>query len=176
MVTSPDVTLNDFMRKVLSSTAGATFHEETPTFTINVKKEMIELIYKLAPSWYVIVNVFHASEKELMLCCEWGHYYDRLKNPAVQMPKIEKNCPTLYGILVGKDPDNVVDMYDHADSYLFGYRIPNQILYMPLITPPIKNIREVTEPLKEDLEPIIIMGLYHHRDLIGSPSAFIKVI
>ena len=112
---------------------------------------------------------------------------------------------------------------------------------MPLITPPIKNIKEVTEPLKEeilkgdvhtieemkawlksfgysyaindaainfilrefvmskvscdeisnmdmivellrpqlevtkeDIEPIIIMGLYHHRDLIGSPSAFIK--
>lgn len=114
---------------------------------------------------------------------------------------------------------------------------------MPLITPPIKNIKEVTEPLKEqilngnvhmitemkawlqplgysetineaainfilrefvmdkvstdtlmnmdmvverlrpqlevtkeDVEPIIIMGLYHHRDLIGSPSGFIKVI
>ena len=113
---------------------------------------------------------------------------------------------------------------------------------MPLITPPIKNIREVTEPLKEEIlnghvhtidemkawlqplgysdtindaaitfilrefvmskvstdyvmnmdqvvdllrpqlevtkeeiEPIIIMGLYHHRDLIGSPSSFIKV-
>ena len=29
---------------------------------------------------------------------------------------------------------------------------------------------------KEDIEPIIIMGLYHHRDLIGSPNAFIKVI
>ena len=110
---------------------------------------------------------------------------------------------------------------------------------MPLITPPIKNIIEVTEPLKEqilkgdvhtidemrawlkplgysdtineaainfilrefvmskvpsgslsnvemiveslrpqlevttkDIEPIIIMGLYHHRNLIGSPSAF----
>ena len=27
---------------------------------------------------------------------------------------------------------------------------------------------------KEDIEPIVIMGLYHHRDLIGSPSAFIK--
>ncbi len=114
---------------------------------------------------------------------------------------------------------------------------------MPLITPPIKNIKEVTEPLKEqifngtvrsiqemrvwlhplgysdtineaainfilrefvkskvsadsmmnadmvvellrpqlevtkkDVESIIIMGLYHHRDLIGSPSAFIKSI
>lgn len=110
---------------------------------------------------------------------------------------------------------------------------------MPLITPPVTNIKEVTEPLKEqilkgdvhtidemrawlkplgysdtineaainfilrefvmskvscdemsnmdmivellrpqlevttkDIEPIIIMGLYHHRNLIGSPSAF----
>jgi len=114
---------------------------------------------------------------------------------------------------------------------------------MPLITPPIKNIREVTEALKEqvlrgdlhtidemkawlkplgyseaineaainfilrefvmskvssdsmmnadmvvellrpelevttkDIESVIIMGLYHHRDLIGSPSSFIKAI
>lgn len=112
---------------------------------------------------------------------------------------------------------------------------------MPLITPPIKNIKEVSEPLKEqilkgdvhtidemrawlkplgysdtineaainfilrefvmskisadrmmnmdmvvdllrpqlevttkDIEPVIIMGLYHHRNLIGSPHAFIK--
>ena len=114
---------------------------------------------------------------------------------------------------------------------------------MPLVTPPIKNIKEVTEPLKEqilkgdvhtidemrawlkplgysdtineaainfvlrefvmskvpssslsnaemivellrpqlevttkDIEPVIIMGLYHHRNLIGSPSAFTKAI
>ena len=30
------------------------------------------------------------------------------------------------------------------------------------------------EVTKEDIEPIIYMGLYHHRDLIGSPNAFIK--
>ena len=114
---------------------------------------------------------------------------------------------------------------------------------MPLITPPIKNIKEVTEPLKEqvlrgdlhtideirtwlkplgysetineaainfilrefvmskvpsgrlckaemivehlrpqlevtakDIEPVVIMGLYHHRDLIGSTSAFEKAV
>ena len=114
---------------------------------------------------------------------------------------------------------------------------------MPLVTPPIKNIKEVTEPLKEqilkgdvhtidemrawlkslgysdtineaainfilrefvmskvstdsmmnadmvvdllrpqlevttkDIEPMIIMGLYHHRDLIGSPNSFLKSI
>jgi len=114
---------------------------------------------------------------------------------------------------------------------------------MPLVTPPINNIKEVTEPLKEqilkgnvhtiedmrawlkplgysdtineaainfilrefvmskvtsdsicnaemivehlrpqlevttkDIEPVIIMGLYHHRDLIGSRDAFMRVI
>lgn len=112
---------------------------------------------------------------------------------------------------------------------------------MPLVTPPIKNIKEVTEPLKEqiikgdihtidemrvwlkpfgysdtineaainfilrelvmgkvpsdsmmntdmvvellrpelevtkeDIEPVIIKGLYHHRNLIGSRDAFKK--
>ena len=115
----------------------------------------------------------------------------------------------------------------------------HKCVFMSLVTPPIKNISEVTEPLKEeilkgdvptidemkawlkplgysdtineaainfilrdfvmskvssgslsnvemiveslrpqlevttkDIEPIIIIGLYHHRNLIGSPSAF----
>ena len=30
------------------------------------------------------------------------------------------------------------------------------------------------EVTKEDIEPVIIMGLYHHRDLIGSRDAFCK--
>ncbi len=30
------------------------------------------------------------------------------------------------------------------------------------------------EVTKENIEPVIIMGLYHHRDVIGSPNAFIK--
>ena len=117
----------------------------------------------------------------------------------------------------------------------------HKCVFMSLITPPIKNIREVTEPLKEeilkgdvhtidemrawlkplgysdtineaainfilrefvmskvssdsmmnmdmvvellrpqlevkkeDIEPVVIMGLYHHRDLIGSRDAFCK--
>lgn len=37
-------------------------------------------------------------------------------------------------------------------------------------------LRPQLEVTKEDIEPVIIMGLYHHRDLIGSPNAFIKVI
>lgn len=38
----------------------------------------------------------------------------------------------------------------------------------------VERIRQQLKVTKEDIEPIIIMGLYHHRDLIGSPDAFIK--
>ena len=37
-------------------------------------------------------------------------------------------------------------------------------------------LRPQLEVTKEDIEPVIIMGLYHHRNLIGSLSAFIKVV
>ena len=40
----------------------------------------------------------------------------------------------------------------------------------------VKLLRPQLEVTKEDIEPIIIMGLYHHRDLIGSLNAFIKAI
>ena len=38
----------------------------------------------------------------------------------------------------------------------------------------VERLRPRLEVTKEDIEPIIIMGLYHHRDLIGSPHAFIR--
>ncbi len=38
----------------------------------------------------------------------------------------------------------------------------------------VERLRPELEVTKEDVEPVIIMGLYHHRDLIGSPSAFVK--
>lgn len=38
----------------------------------------------------------------------------------------------------------------------------------------VDRLRPLLEVTKEDIEPIIIMGLYHHRDLVGSPHAFIK--
>ena len=38
----------------------------------------------------------------------------------------------------------------------------------------VQLLRPQLEVTKEDIEPVIIMGLYHHRDLIGSPCAFVK--
>ena len=38
----------------------------------------------------------------------------------------------------------------------------------------VELLRPQLEVKKEDIEPVVIMGLYHHRDLIGSREAFIK--
>ena len=40
----------------------------------------------------------------------------------------------------------------------------------------VELLRPQLEVTKEDIEPMIIMGLYHHHDLVGSPNAFIKAI
>lgn len=37
----------------------------------------------------------------------------------------------------------------------------------------VELLRSQVEVTKEDIEPIIIMGLYRHRNLIGSREAFI---
>ena len=39
----------------------------------------------------------------------------------------------------------------------------------------VESLRPQLEVTTKDIEPIIIMGLYHHRNLIGSPNAFVKV-
>ena len=36
----------------------------------------------------------------------------------------------------------------------------------------VELLRPQLEVTTKDIEPVIIMGLYHHRDLIGSPSAY----
>jgi len=36
----------------------------------------------------------------------------------------------------------------------------------------VESLRPQLEVTTKDIEPIIIMGLYHHRNLVGSPSAF----
>lgn len=40
----------------------------------------------------------------------------------------------------------------------------------------VELLRPQLEVTKEDINPVIIMGLYHHSNLIGSPDALIKVV
>ncbi len=38
----------------------------------------------------------------------------------------------------------------------------------------VELLRPQLEVTTKEIESVIIMGLYHHRDVIGSPSTFIK--
>ena len=116
------------MRKLLSTTAGASFHYETPNLTLCVRKESLEFIFKLKPGLYMIIHMLHQAKGEAMLFVNWGRYFDRLQNPAVQMPRIAKNCPKLYAVMTGEDKDGVFEFETaHNDSpsyHGFGMTIP----------------------------------------------------
>ena len=40
----------------------------------------------------------------------------------------------------------------------------------------VEHLRPQLEVTTKDIEPVIIMGLYHYRNLIGSREAFMKVV
>ena len=98
------------MRKFLSSTAGATFNQETPNITVNVRKDCLELICKVNRGMYVVLNMVHNHLGGITLVANWGRYFNRLQNPQVQMPKIDKNCPTLAAVMHNEDPDKVYEI------------------------------------------------------------------
>ncbi len=130
------------LKKFLSSTAGASFNQELPTQTICVRKDCVELIYKVKPSVYVIVSMLHVSDGEAMLFVNWSRYFDRLQNPQVQMPRIEKNCPTLYAVMTGDDPDDVYKCDCKPDGTMYhGFslkvEIPSKVALLECITPEI---------------------------------------
>lgn len=99
------------MRKVLSSKAGVTFHQETPTLTYAVHKECIEIVYKIKAGAYIVINFSRVDSENAILFADWGNYWKRLSNEKAQMPKIRKCCPTLYKVLVGEDEDGVTELY-----------------------------------------------------------------
>ena len=128
------------MRKFLSSTAGASFNQEVATQTICVRKDCVELIYKVKPSVYVIASMLHVNDGEAMLFVNWAHYFDRLQNQQVQMPKIEKNCPTLYAVMTGDDADGVYECECKPDGTMYhGFalkvEVPKGLAILESITP-----------------------------------------
>lgn len=113
------------MRRFLSKSAGATFNNETPNFTVNVRKSCVELVCKIDAGMYVIINVVHNHLGGLTLFANWGNYFQKLQNPAVQMPRIDKNCPILAAAMHGEDPDGIqeIEMGEDAGELCHGFAI-----------------------------------------------------
>lgn len=118
------------MRKLLSTKAGATFNEETPNLTFAVRKEGIEIIYKVKAGVYMIATLFRVNQGRGMLFANWGTYFGRVTNPQVQIPQVEKCCPVLYSIMTGEDKDGITEMdfghskEDHTHGFGLEIDIP----------------------------------------------------
>ena len=54
-----------------------------------------------------------------MLIVNWPCYFDYLANQQEQMPKTEKNSPTLYAVMTGDDPDGVYECVCKPDGTMY---------------------------------------------------------
>lgn len=98
------------MKKLLTSKAGATFNLECPDLTYVVRKDVIEIVFKVRPGIFIIINFARVNENHGMLFAGWGNYWSRLTNEERQLPQVAKTCPVLYDLLMGKDKDGIKEL------------------------------------------------------------------
>ena len=60
---------------------------------------MVEIIYKVKPGVYLVVNFARVDATSGMLFVNWGRFWDRITNETLQLQKVEKCCPVLYEVL-----------------------------------------------------------------------------
>ena len=87
------------------------------------------------------------------------------------------NIHTIDGMMAWLQPLGYSDAINNAAinailrDFVMSKITPDLPMNMDMV---IDLLRPQLEVTKEDIEPIIYMGLYHHRDLIGAPNTFIK--
>ena len=63
---------------MLPTKSGATINLETPNMTFAVRKDVIEIAYKVKHGIFLIVNVTRVDAERGMLFVNWGNYFRRL--------------------------------------------------------------------------------------------------
>ena len=87
------------MRRLFSEKAGATFNENMPTTTFNVRKDCVELVCKVDRGVYAVTNLVSAGNGQMRIIANWGRFFDMIQNPDVQLPRCKATCPLLYRLL-----------------------------------------------------------------------------
>ena len=112
---------------MLTTKAGATFNLECPDVTFAVRKDVVEIIFKIKPGVFIVVNLARVDDNKGMLFVGWGNFWSRMTNEKLQLPKIEKCCPVLYEILTGKDKDGILEMEFGTSSENFEHGFGLQV-------------------------------------------------
>lgn len=90
---------------------------------------------------------------------------------------LHDNIHTIDGMLAWLQPLGYSDAINNAAvnailrDFVMSKITPDLPMNMDMVVDLLLPQLEVT---KEDIEPIIYMGPYHHRDLIAAPNTFIK--
>ena len=153
------------MRKFLSKTAGATFNQERPNLTIAVRKDCLEFIFKGSPGVYMIVNMINISDDEILLFANWGTYFNRIQNPQVQMPRLEKTCPKLFAAFFDEGNDDIkhIRLGNQKNGEMEGFSIS-------LPGSPDKSILEcVTPETVAAVEKLVDANLKFYHELYQNP-------
>ena len=81
------------MRKVLDTKAGAAFHEEMNSVTLCIRKECIELIYKLKPGRFMIINLVRSENNEVLLMANWETFSTVCRIQTCKFLKLSSAAP-----------------------------------------------------------------------------------
>ena len=73
----------------------ANFYNESQ-MTFFVQKDCVDIIFKIKKGVYLTVSAYSLSEGRLLLACDWGTFWNRLKgmrNRKDVLAKFKKACP-----------------------------------------------------------------------------------
>lgn len=71
--------------------------------TFFVRKECIDVIFRIRRGVYLTVSIYSLSEGRLLLACVWGDFWNRLKsmrNRKEVIGKLEKACPLTANLII----------------------------------------------------------------------------
>lgn len=128
----------------ISKNCKAQFYNNSP-FTFWVKKECIDFVFKIKKGVYLTVSVYSLSEGRVLLACEWGNFWNRMKNMRNRkevLSKLNKTCPF------------AADIFQNAIEPHFAY---------------LDKEREVGAVVIEMEAPIISNNIsdFLHKDIVG---------
>ena len=113
----------------------------------------------------MIVHLIHQAEDQGMLFTNWGNYFNRLQNPAVQIPRIGKNCPKLYAVMTGDDKDGVHEMeVCHED----GVRYHGFALQVP-VDKDAPLYTSITQELLDKVMLLVTKNIAIYNELKSNP-------
>ena len=79
----------------ISKRTSAQFYNDSQ-MTFLVRKECVDIIFKIKRGTYLIVSVYSLSDNRLLLACEWAEFWNRLKcmrNRKDVLARLRKACP-----------------------------------------------------------------------------------